>query len=268
MAFAKIVGLDVIPTTWLSVTSRFSVPLVSSGRLRSSSQTETPAAVSSWSGSGMAHLRLFVGGDQGKELGPRGGVVAELAVQCRGDCVGAGRSYAAYGHAQVLGCHDDTYAARRKVILEPVCDLLGQPFLHLGAAGEQLDYPSQLRQAENPLAWQVADVSHPDERQQVMLTYRLHRNGARNDQLVISGVVGECGQVERAWTEHLGVRPRHPSRGRRQTLGVEVHSECDQERGCGLLRGDQVGSARRLDNMQRRTRGGQRWDGIAQAICG
>src|SRR5687767_9491660 len=113
----------------------------------------------------------------------------------------------------MFGFDDDAQTARRNLILEPVSDLLSQPFLHLGAAGEQLDYPSQLRQAENPLAWQVPDVSHPDERQQVMLTYRLHRNGASNDQLVISGVVGECGQIERAWTEHLGVRPRHPSRG-------------------------------------------------------
>ena len=80
MALSKIVGLDVIPTMFLSLTSRFSAPVVSSGRLRSSSQTETPAAVSFWSASGMPHRRLFVGGDQGKELGPRGGVVAELAM--------------------------------------------------------------------------------------------------------------------------------------------------------------------------------------------
>src|SRR5215217_5935762 len=223
MAFAKIVGLDVIPTTWLSVTSRFSVPLVSSGRLRSSSQTETPAAVSSWSGSGMAHLRRFVGGDQGKELDPRGGVVAELAVQCRGDCVGARRSYAAYGHAQVLRRYDHTYAARRKVILEPVSDLLGQPFLHLGAAGEQLDHPSQLGQAKNALPGQVADVSYADEREQVMLTYRLHRDRTGDDQLVVSGVVGEGRQVEGARAEHLGVRAGHPSRGGGQALGVKVH---------------------------------------------
>src|SRR5215211_3250070 len=144
MAFAKIVGLDVIPTTWLCVTSWFSVPLVSSGRLRSSSQIETPAAVSSWSGSGTAHLRLFVGGDQGEELGTARPAPPRGCLSRRGDCVGAGRSHAAYGHAQVLGCYDDPHAARRKVILEPVCDLLSQPFLHLGAAGEQLHHPSQL----------------------------------------------------------------------------------------------------------------------------
>ena len=52
-----------------------------------------------------------------------------------------------HGHAQMLGLHDNTQTARRNVILEPVSDLLRQPFLHLGAAGEQLDYPSQLGEA-------------------------------------------------------------------------------------------------------------------------
>ena len=53
----------------------------------------------------------------------------------------------------MLGRDDDTHTARRKLILEPVGDLLRQPFLHLGAAGEQLDHPSQLGEPENPLSW-------------------------------------------------------------------------------------------------------------------
>jgi hypothetical protein len=96
---------------------------------------------------------VVVGGDQGKELGARGGVVAELAVQCGGDRMSAGRSDAAYSHAQMLGCDDDTHTARCKLILEPVGDLLSQPFLHLGAAAKQFDHPSQLGQAKNPLSW-------------------------------------------------------------------------------------------------------------------
>jgi hypothetical protein len=52
----------------------------------------------------------------------------------------------------MLCCYDDTDAARRKVILEPVGDLLRQPFLHLGTAGEQLDDTSKLGQAKDPLA--------------------------------------------------------------------------------------------------------------------
>ena len=80
----------------------------------------------------MARRRLFVGSNQGEELGSRGGVVTELAVQCGGDRPGSRCSDATYGHAQMLGLHDDTQTARRNVILEPVSDLLRQPFLHLG----------------------------------------------------------------------------------------------------------------------------------------
>ena len=92
-------------------------------------------------------------GDQGKELRARSGVAAELAVQCGGDSTGARCSYATNRHAQMLGFHDDTQTARRNVILEPVGDLLRQPFLHLRAAGEELDDPGQLGQAKNPLPW-------------------------------------------------------------------------------------------------------------------
>ena len=53
----------------------------------------------------------------------------------------------------MLGLHNDAQTARRNVILEPVSYLLRQPFLHLGAAGEQLDYPSQLGETKNPLPW-------------------------------------------------------------------------------------------------------------------
>ena len=102
-------------------------------------------------------------------------------------------------------------------------------------------------------------MSHSDERQQVMFTYRLHRDRASDDQLVISGVVGECGQIEGTWAEHLGVRARHPSRGSRHALGVEVHSERDQECGCGVFRGAQVGPTRGFDDMQRRPCGSLSW---------
>jgi hypothetical protein len=64
-----------------------------------------------------------------------------------------------------------------------------------------------------------------DERQQVMLTHRVHRDGAGDDQLVICGVVAERGQVERAWGEHLGVGAGHPGRGSGQAFGVEVDPE-------------------------------------------
>ena len=96
-------------------------------------------------------------------------------------------------------------------------------------------------------------MSYTDEREQVMLTYRLHRDRTGDDQLVISAVVGEGSQVEGARAEHLGVRARHPSRGGGQALGVKVHPERDQECGCSLLCGGQINSARRPHHPQRRS---------------
>jgi hypothetical protein len=68
-------------------------------------------------------------------------------------------------------------------------------------------------------------MSDADERQQVMLTHRVHRDGAGDDQLVICCVVAEHGQVERAWSEQLSVSAGHPSRRSAQTFGVEVDTE-------------------------------------------
>ena len=59
----------------------------------------------------------------------------------------------------MLGLYDDTYPTRRKVILEPVGDLLGQPFLHLRATGELTTRANLARQECGPLVG--VDVSHP-----------------------------------------------------------------------------------------------------------
>ena len=120
------------------------------------------------------------------------------SVQRRGDgaCVPAARTPRSVMQ-QVLGLDDHADTARREVGLQPVGDLLGQPLLDLRAAGEQLDDPGELRQPEDPLAGQVADVRDADERQQVVLADRLHRDVAGEHQLVVPLVVGERGEVER-----------------------------------------------------------------------
>ena len=53
----------------------------------------------------------------------------------------------------MLGFDDDAQTPRRNLLLEPVGDLLGQPFLYLGAARKQLYYPGQLGKAKDPLSW-------------------------------------------------------------------------------------------------------------------
>jgi hypothetical protein len=69
----------------------------------------------------------------------------------------------------VLGLQHHADALGRQLVLEPVGDLGGEPLLELQAAGEQLDHPGQLGQAQDAPGGQVADVGHPDERQQVVL---------------------------------------------------------------------------------------------------
>ena len=109
----------------------------------------------------------------------------------------AGGLHAAQRHAQVLGLDDHADAHRSQVGVEPVGDLLGQPLLHLRAVREQLDHPGQLGQPEDPVAGQVADVRHADERQQVVLADRPDRDVAGEDELVVALVVVERGELER-----------------------------------------------------------------------
>ena len=53
-----------------------------------------------------------------------------------------------------------------------------QPLLHLQVTREQIDDPRQLREADDPIARQVADVRDPVERQQVVLAQRMKRDRA------------------------------------------------------------------------------------------
>lgn len=61
-----------------------------------------------------------------------------------------------------------------QVLLQPVGDLLGETFLNLQVPGEQLDDPGQLRQPENALTGQVADMGDAVKGQQVVLAQGLH----------------------------------------------------------------------------------------------
>jgi hypothetical protein len=78
----------------------------------------------------------------------------------------------------VLGLDDHAHASRAQVRVEPVPDLLGQPLLHLGAAGKVLHDAGELGQPQDALAWQVPDMRDPREWQQVMLAYRPDRDRA------------------------------------------------------------------------------------------
>ena len=113
---------------------------------------------------------------QGEELLARAGIVAHQAVQRRRDGARARLLDAAQRHAHVLGLDHDADALRLELALEPARDLRGQPLLDLQRAGEELDHAGELRQADDPLAGQVADVRDADERQQVVLAERVERD--------------------------------------------------------------------------------------------
>jgi hypothetical protein len=152
----------------------------------------------------------------------------------------AGRPDAAQGHAQVLGLDDHTDTARGQVLLQPVGHLLGQPLLDLQVAGEQLEHPGELREAEDPLAGQVADVRHPGEGQQVVLAQGLQRDVPGDDQLVVALVVGEGRQVELRGGHQLGVGGDHPLRRLGQVRRCRVLAQRPEQRGDRLLGGGQV----------------------------
>src|SRR5215469_599362 len=138
MAFAKMVGLVVTPTTWSCSIRSARLPVTSRSRLRSSSQIETPTLLRSASALVIATLLSAAGcspasghAGQGEELRPRTRIGAQRAVQRRGDGRGPAGSHSAQGHAGVLGLEHHTRPARAQATDERVQDLLSQPLLGL-----------------------------------------------------------------------------------------------------------------------------------------
>ena len=108
---------------------------------------------------------MVLGGEAGQceELLTRGRTVPQQSVQRGGDRPRTGGTRTPLGHAQVLGLDDDADSPRRQLFLQPVGNLLGQPFLHLQITGEHFHGPGQLRQPEDALPRQVPDVGEPVE---------------------------------------------------------------------------------------------------------
>jgi hypothetical protein len=98
-------------------------------------------------------------------------------------------------------------------------------------------------------------VGDADERQQVVLADRVHREGAGQDELVVVALlVGEGGQLERAGGEQLGVGARHPSGRAPGALRIQRHPERGEELRRGGLGGGQVDAGVVGDHPQGRAR--------------
>ena len=122
----------------------------------------------------------------------------------------------------MFGFEHHSHAFGGEVLLQPVGNLLGQAFLDLEVAGEELDDPGQLGQPEEPFAGQVADVRHPRERQEVVLAEGLEGDAPGQDELVVALVVGKGGEVEVPRGEQLGVGAGHPPGRLDQVVRVRV----------------------------------------------
>jgi hypothetical protein len=76
----------------------------------------------------------------------------------------------------VLGLEHDADPLGRELPVEPVRDLLRQALLHLEGASTVVDDAGELRQPDDPLGGQVADVGDADEGQQMVLAQRVERD--------------------------------------------------------------------------------------------
>ena len=123
-----------------------------------------------------------------------------------------------------------------ELVLQVVGDAFGESFLGLGSAGVKVDHPGELRETEDAVAGQVADVGDADEGQHVVLAERLQRQVLHQHELVVTLVVGERGEVEVRAAGHLDQGPSHPARGLDEVLVVQVQAQGDEQVSGGPLR--------------------------------
>src|SRR4029078_4554301 len=95
---------------------------------------------------------------QGEELLASPRIVAHHAVQRRRDGPSARFLHPAERHAEVLGLAHDADAARLERVADPARDLRREALLHLEATGVEVDDAAELRQPDDALAGQIADV--------------------------------------------------------------------------------------------------------------
>jgi hypothetical protein len=135
---------------------------------------------------------------EGEEFGSGPWVFPQRSKHARCDGGRADRADTPQRHAGVFGFDHDADAFGVKLVGEPVCDLLGEPFLHLRPTRKVLDDTRQLRQTEDSFIWLVPDMGNAHERKQMMLADRPDRNRASEDKLLIAFIVGKCCQVKGA----------------------------------------------------------------------
>jgi hypothetical protein len=86
-----------------------------------------------------------------------------------------------------MGClYHDRHAERLEHTNEARCDLSRHLFLNLHALGVNIDQPRQLGNADNALAWQIADVNAADDWRDMMFAVRLEANVPQQYDFVVA----------------------------------------------------------------------------------
>ena len=131
----------------------------------------------------------------------------------------------------MLGLEHDADAARVQFLLHVIGDLFGEPLLHLEVPGEQLDHARELGQADQPVAWHVADMGNAAERQQMVLAQRVERDVAHEHELGVLLLVRERGHGELPRGEQLEKARRDPARSVREVLVRHVPAQGGEQFG-------------------------------------
>ena len=97
--------------------------------------------------------------------------------------------HAAHHHAEVLGFHDNSDTLRLQHRFQRIADLLCEAFLGLEPAGEHVDDPWNLAEADDVLVRHVPHMHLADEGKEMMLAEAVAFDIGNNDHSV--GLTGE-----------------------------------------------------------------------------
>src|SRR5207244_12915163 len=131
-------------------------------------------------------------------------------------------------HAEVTSLYDDHRAAGSQTVAEQSEDLLGHPLLQLRPPGVVLDRAGELREADDAVRRDVADVRRPEEGKEVMRAHRIEGDVHQGDHLRVALVVRERAKVWLALLqtgEELAITTRDPQVRGREVRVVQVELE-------------------------------------------
>src|SRR5690554_3947458 len=153
--------------------------------------------------------------------------------------------HAARGDTAVYGVGDHEHTPRGESVGEGVRDLFGQPLLELRSGSERVDHPGQAAEPHDVVRRGVRDMSHPQERQQMVFADGPELDVAQQHKRA-TGIVGdgvrEVGErVDSHAGEELAIRLSDALRGVDQSRPRRVVTDRIQQFG------DCRADARRVD---------------------